>query len=190
MKRFRQILVVVALWLVGVATWIAIGPSENAASKADVAIVLGAAVDGDVPSPVFRERIAHAVDLYDSGRVGALMFTGGRSPEDALAESEAARAMALTAGVPQDRIFIETRSRTTRQSLVEAQQVMAREGFDTALVVSDPLHLRRASAMASGLGIAADPSATPTTRYRTWRSKLPFLLRETYFMHHYWFFGA
>lgn len=32
--------------------------------KADAAIVLGAAVWGEEPSPVFRERINHAINLY------------------------------------------------------------------------------------------------------------------------------
>jgi vancomycin permeability regulator SanA len=36
--------------------------------KADAAIVLGAAVWGNEVSPVFRERINHAIDLYRSGK--------------------------------------------------------------------------------------------------------------------------
>jgi len=43
----------------------------------DVAIVLGAGtMDGDV-SPVFRERIHHAVWLYEQGYVSQILLTGG-----------------------------------------------------------------------------------------------------------------
>ncbi|WP_309245652.1 hypothetical protein [Desmonostoc muscorum] len=43
--------------------------------KADAAIVLGAAVWGEKPSPVFRERINHAINLYKNGSVKAIIFT-------------------------------------------------------------------------------------------------------------------
>ncbi|RJY10189.1 YdcF family protein [Aurantiacibacter aquimixticola] len=176
-------------WFGAVAYWIGAGPTEDPAATADVAIVLGAAVHGDEPSPVFCERISHALDLYEAGRVGHLLFTGGRSAADALAESEAAGAVARDASVPADTILIETRSRTTMQNLRNAKAIMDLEGLETAIIVSDPLHMRRAMEMAETLGIAAQSSATPTTRYRSWRTKAPFLLREVYFMHHFWLFG-
>ena len=62
-------------------------------------------------------------------------------------------------------------------------------GMETALIVSDPLHMRRAMEMAEALGIEARPSATPTTRYQSWTTQAPFLLREIYFIHHFWLFG-
>ena len=40
---------------------------NNEQVKADAVIVLGAAVDGDKPSPVFEERINHGVWLYKNG---------------------------------------------------------------------------------------------------------------------------
>lgn len=176
-------------WLGAVAYWIASPPEAGPEASADAAIVLGAAVDGDEPSPVFRERIAHAIALYEDGRVQHLVFTGALGEGDTLAESEAARNMALAAGVPEAAILVETESVTTMHNLVEAQLLMRDAGLDDALIVSDPLHLGRATEMAEALGLDAQPSATPTTRYRTWGTKLPFLAREVYFMHHFWLFG-
>ena len=97
--------------------------------------------------------------------------------------------MALAAGVPEESILVETESGTTMHNLVEAQLLMRDAGLQTALVVSDPLHLRRAMEMADDLGLDARASGTPTTRYRTWGTKLPFIAREVYFMHHFWLFG-
>jgi uncharacterized SAM-binding protein YcdF (DUF218 family) len=51
--------------------------------------------------------------------------------------------------------------------------------------VSDPLHMKRAMMMADDLDIAAVSSPTPTSRYRSLKTKLGFLLRELYFIHHY-----
>ncbi len=46
-------------------------------TQADAAIVLGAAVWGEEPSPVFRERINHAINLYKNQDVNKIIFTGG-----------------------------------------------------------------------------------------------------------------
>ena len=153
---------------------------------AQAAIVLGAAVWGERPSPVFRERIQHGIDLVHSGRVGALILTGGRGEGQSLAESEVARAYAMAQGVSAQRIHVETRSHITYENLREAKAIMEREGWTTALLVSDPLHMKRAVRMARDLGIEARPSPTPSSAYRTWHSKLGFLVRETFFYCAYW----
>ena len=189
MKWVLTGLAVVAAWLIAVALWIGVGPGEDGSETADVAIVLGAAVVGDQPTPVFAARIDHAIALYKTGRVKALLFTGARSPEDTLSEASSARAYAIKAGVLPDDILIEENSRTTRQNLVEAQLVMRANSKRHAIIVSDPVHLRRASLMADDLGIDASSSATPSTRYQSWSTKGPFLLRELYFVHHFWVFG-
>ena len=63
-------------------------------------------------------------------------------------------------------------------------------GLRTAVLVSDPLHLRRAIWMADDLGIAAVSSPTPTTRYRSLKTKLRFLRHELYYWHHDAFSGG
>lgn len=45
---------------------------EDQLVHSDSAIVLGAAVWGDQPSPVFRERINHSISLYKNGYVKKL----------------------------------------------------------------------------------------------------------------------
>lgn len=158
-------------------------------ASADVAIVLGAAVVDREPSPVFHERIAHGIDLYQAGKVERLIFTGARGEVASIAESEAARVLALAEGVPDEAILTEDESVATMHNLVEAQLLMRDADAETALIVSDPLHMRRAMEMAQALGIDAQPSATPTSRFHSWTTQLPFLLREIYFMHRFWLFG-
>lgn len=189
MKLRRIIIPLLFGWLGAIAVWIYDTPTAPPGIEADAAIVLGAAVARDEPSPVFAERINHAIALYDEGRVQHLIFTGAQGEGDSLAESEAARDMALEAGVPAEAILIETESVTTMHNLVEAQLVMRDAGLEDALIVSDPLHMRRAMEMVEALGMDAQPSATPTSRYQTWGTKAPFLAREVYFMHHFWLFG-
>ena len=88
---------------------------------ADAAVVLGAAAWGDKPSPVFRERINHAIALYQSERVEKLIFTGGTRKEGYPSEGEVARKFAIKQGIPSHDILYETRSKDTYQNLVNTR---------------------------------------------------------------------
>ncbi len=189
LKWVARILAGIAIWLAVVAGWIAVFGGRDASRPSDCAIVLGAAAYGNKPSPVFAERINHAVELYRRGVVKHLLFTGGRVAAADKSESAVARAHALAAGVPAEAILTEEYSRTTGQNLAEAKRVMNREGLRTAVIVSDPLHLKRAASMADDLGIDAVTSPTPTSRYRSFGAKAGFLVREVFFLHGYWFTG-
>jgi len=149
--------------------------------RADAAIVLGASVYDNSPSPVFSERINHAVELYNDGYVDAIIMTGGVGKGNIRSEADIAREYAEQKGVPAESILIEENSSITKENLENAKKVMSEHGMDTALIVSDPLHMKRAVLYARDLGMTAYSSPTPTTRYRSWRTKLPFLMREEIF---------
>ena len=183
----------IALWLLLAGfVWCAIlatiiwryGANDHAI-KSDCIIILGAAVQGTTPSPVFEERIRHSIDLYRAGFAPKLLFTGGVGDGLKHSESSVGRSVATQQAIPVGDILIEERSRTTQQNLSEARSVMHKNGLKSAIIVSDPLHMKRAMMMADGLGINAVSSPTPTTRYRTLQTKLGFLFRELYFFHHY-----
>ena len=148
---------------------------------ADAAIVLGASVWDNSPSPVFCERINHAVDLYNDGQVRAIIMTGGVGEGNIRSEADIAREYAEQKGVPEDAILTEESSRVTAENLANAKQIMDDHELKTALIVSDPLHMKRAMLYAHDLGIRAYSSPTPTSLYRSWRTKLPFLIREEFY---------
>lgn len=155
--------------------------SQIKPAQADAAIVLGAAVWGEQPSPVFRERINYAVELYQTGCVRKIVFTGGQDDPSEPAEAVVAQRYALGRGVPEFDILFETKSKSTRENLYYARQVVREHQLGRFLIVSDPLHLKRAVLIAQDLGMDAYPAPTPTTRYRSLRSQLGFLARETYY---------
>jgi uncharacterized SAM-binding protein YcdF (DUF218 family) len=149
--------------------------------EADAAIVLGAAVWSTDVSPVFRERINHALDLYRRGKVRKLIFTGGQGNKNEPTEAAAARAYAIENGIPVSDILIEQSSHTTFENVVNAKQLADAHGLRRVLMVTDPLHMKRAVTMARDIGLEAYPSPTPTTRYQGWRSQLGSLAHETYY---------
>lgn len=192
-RRLLQVLggiiLALALWLAGLAVAIWTYGSTDHAVKSDCAIVLGAAAYGAKPSPVFEERIRHGIALYRAGMVSKIIFTGGYGEGASHAEGEVGSLYALREGVPLADVFMEVRSHTTVQNLAEAQAIMQAQGLKTAILVSDPLHLRRAMWMAHDLGIPAVSSPTPTSRYRSWSTRLQFLRRELHYWHVYLFTG-
>lgn len=171
--------VLVAVYLAWTALAIYSYAQRAETRPADVAIVLGAGTRQDRPSPVFRERIDHAIDLYRRGLVQAIILTGGVGQGRVIADSEIARQYALAEGVPAEIVYVDTISETTLQNLREAQRLMQEVGYGSALVVSDPLHMYRAMGMAADLKMDAFSSPTPTSRYNSWWSNLFFLVRET-----------
>ena len=178
--RVAFVLLTIVLIGVGCTAWRIVGYSHRSETvHADAAIVLGAAAWGEEPSPVFRERILHALTLYEQGYVHKIVFTGGQGNHDEPPEAIVGRQFATAHGVPTADILVETVSHTTRENLYYAQRVAAENQLSTFLVVSDPLHMRRAMTIAEDLGLKAHPSPTPSTMYRSRSSQLAFLARET-----------
>ena len=145
--------------------------------------MLGAAVAADRPTPVFRERIRHAIDLYRLRRVRRLIFTGGVGAGDRLPESVVAARYAIAHGIPAGAMQVETRSHTTVQNIDEAAQLLRATPKARVLIVSDPLHVFRGVRIARSRGLDASGSPTPTSRYRSLGARVKFLLRELYFTH-------
>src|SRR5690606_5017499 len=110
--------------------------------------------------------INHALDLWEKGYVKWVIFTGGLAAKDRMSEAEAARRYALLHGLSSRAILIEDRSTITWENLAETRKLVKTHGIETLLIVSDPMHMRRAMIMAAELGLQARPSPTPTTRYR------------------------
>jgi len=146
--------------------------------KADVAVVLGAAAYDNGISPVYEERIRHAIELYREGYVDKILVTGGTAEGNHRSDAEAAKAFAMEEGVPEDVILTEENSSITEENLEGAKSVMEANGLETALIVSDPLHMKRAMFLAKDLGIDAYSSPTPTSLYVSEETQVPFMWRE------------
>ena len=185
MRRFGKILLAIIALTVVVLTVTAARiyrySSVAVDKQADAAVVLGAAVWSQNVSPVFRERINHAVDLYRKGKVRKLIFTGGQGNSNEPTEAAAASSYAQANGIPIQDILVEQKSHTTFENIVNAKQLADANSLKTVLVVSDPMHMKRAMTMARDVGLIAYPSPTPTTRYVGWRTQMSELARETFY---------
>jgi len=158
-------------------------------TKADAAIVLGAGIWGERPSPVFEERINHGIWLYINGYVKKIIFTGGKGKNNEYSDSFIARKYAIEKGIPVEDIFIEEISSITQENIFYAAQIVKDNNMSAVIIISDPLHMKRAMLMAKDNKLSAYSSPTPTTNYKTLKTKLPFLMREIFFYIGYIIFG-
>ncbi len=186
MKKRNRVLIILLAVLGAAAALLALTAASvvryadtDETRRADCVIVLGAGTwEGEV-SPVFRERLRHAVKLYRAGYAPKIILTGGLDPSNTIPDAEAARRWTEKEGVPQKDVLTEERSRYTHENFVYAKEIMEREGMETALVVSDPLHMKRAMLCARDFGVTAYASPTETSMYQSAGAKLRFLARET-----------
>ncbi len=181
-NNWKRILIIISLIqtvliaATAISIWTFAGESEL--MEADAAIVLGTKVIDGEPSPVLEQRIRHAIDLYEEGYVEKIIFTGGITDGADFAESVVSRDFAIRNNIPEEDILIETQSLITEENFLFAGEVAEENDLSSFLVVSDPLHMKRALLMAEHAGIDANSSPTPTTEFKGFSNIAPFFARE------------
>ena len=185
MKKSIMILIGMAVFVV---CYIAINvidicsfSTKDQKCKADVAIILGAATYGGEVSPVYQERINHGITLYKEGYIDKLIVTGGVGNGNHESDAYIAKQYAVSQGISEADILTEDTSTITQENLENAKAIMDENGYGTAILVSDPLHMRRSMLLAKDAGITAYSSPTPTSKYASFKTKIPFLVREVFF---------
>jgi SanA protein len=148
--------------------------SVDKAPARRVAIVFGAGLwrDGS-PTPVLRDRVATAAQLFFAGKVEKLLMTGDNSYIEHN-EPGAMRSFALELGVPEEAIVLDYAGRRTYDSCYRARAIF---GVQEAILVTQSFHLPRALYECNALGLPSIGVVADMRVYRT-RSLLFWNLRE------------
>lgn len=180
-KAIKHIGIIVLLFLTFNSIRIYRYSFEYSEKKSDVAIVLGAGTNKGILSPVFEERINHGIYLYEKSLVRKIIFTGGKGKGQDISDSQIAKHYAIEKGVLENDILIDQYSNYTYENLTAAKRIMDTHDYTTALIVSDPLHMKRSMELAIATKIECEPSPTKTSMYRTIVPRFKFLMYETFF---------
>ncbi len=115
-----------------------------------IAIVFGAGLywDGS-PTPVLRDRVATAAELYLSGKVEKLLFSGDNRYIN-YNEPGAMHEYALSLGVPEEAIVLDYAGRSTYDTCYRAKRIF---GIREAILITQTFHLPRALYTCHALGI-------------------------------------
>jgi vancomycin permeability regulator SanA len=128
-----------------------------------VAIVFGAGLwrDGS-PTPVLRDRVATAAQLYFEAKVEKILMSGSNQGED-YNEPEAMRDYAISLGVPHEDIVLDYAGRRTYDTCYRARDIF---GVSEAILVTQGFHLPRALYLCNVLGISASGVPADQRIYR------------------------
>lgn len=139
-----------------------------------VALVFGAGLRRDgTPSPVLRDRVRTAANLYFAGKVEKLLMSGDNRFEY-YNEPEAMRQYALDLGVPDEDIVLDYAGRRTYDTCYRALYIFA---LQEATLVTQSFHLPRALFTCNQLGVSAVGVSADTGSYNR-RSYIYWNIRE------------
>ena len=119
--------------------------------NAQVGLVLGAKVRADNLSPIFRDRLDSALELYKKGKIDKILVSGDHGTK-IYDEVNAAKEYLLSKKVEESDIFLDHAGFDTYDSLYRAKEVF---GLDDLIIISQSFHLKRALYIAYSLDLEA-----------------------------------
>ena len=130
------------------------GDGRSISDPVEITIVLASGVDPDlVLGFSSRRRVKAGVELWQAGKTGRLLMSGGPIGHGPGSSAALMRDHAISLGVPADRILVEERSRTTFENLRFSKQIIRDEGATRIAVLTDDMHLARSARLAGFLGL-------------------------------------
>ena len=197
-KTIRIITVIIAVLIVlvfGVSAYVAASTSGHIAgtdngSGVDQAViddcididpqcilVLGCAVwEDNQPSPMLRDRLDTAIELYRQGAAPKLLLSGDNSIAE-YSEPDCMLEYVLKRGVPAEDVFLDFAGFSTYESVYRAKAIFK---ADRLIVVTQKYHLFRALKACDALGITAKGVASNQQKYagRVYREAREVLARD------------
>lgn len=110
----------------------------------------------------YQERVKAAVDLYHNGFAPNLVFESGYA--FVYREAEIMRDLAISFGVPESAIVIETNGANTYDYVLRVRDVLQTKNWRRILLVSSPYNMRRAMAVWRKQAPEIQVVATPVER--------------------------
>lgn len=134
------------------------GEADNSHLPVDAVIVLGAGVNGEVPSAALWSRIQAAAEYLEGHPEVPVVLSGGQGPGEAITEAEAMRrALWSEDGAFNSRLLLEEKSTSTAENFRYSKALLEEKGLDmdTAViaVVTNDFHCFRAHMIAQKQGL-------------------------------------
>ena len=177
---FRYLPASVLIYSVAVYVLVRTEANRDDARPADRIIVFGAAQYNGRPSPVFRARLDHGVELFKRKLSNRIITTGGYGLDPRFTEAEVGKAYLIQHGVPADSIETEASGLTTLASIREIMEVLRRQGIRQVVVGSAMVsHLFRIKQIFRDRQVVVFGSPAPNSPIESnWKSRLQASLRE------------
>src|ERR1700733_8273449 len=144
----------------------------------DAIVVFGAAEYAGRPSPVYRARLDHAFDLFQSGLAPVVITTGGAAADPSFSEGGVGHDYLMHRGIPDSSLIEETQGSDTAQSAERIGVIMRTNHMRSCVAVSDAYHVFRIRKLLEHEGMQVYVSPRPDSRPHSLWQRAEAVLRE------------
>lgn len=193
--RVLKIMLIVVLCLVLTAAavtgfFVIKGSYGSPDTACDYLIVLGAGVNGTVPSLSLQDRLIAAREYLNAHPDAVCIVSGGQGPGEAITEAECMANWLVSHGIDGSRILLEDKATSTQENIAFSLDLIEEKTGHrptAAGIVSSEYHLFRAGLMAQKQGLT--PIGIPAATHRT-SLKINYFLREIAAVWYFLVFGG
>lgn len=141
------------------------GAKTDASPEAPYAVVLGAGVNGTVPSRSLRERLDAAAAYLQEYPDAVCIVSGGQGAGEDITEAQCMLDYLTAHGIEEERVWMEERAASTEENLAFSVALIAEKtgkAPERIALISSEYHLFRAKEYAKRLGVEAVGYAAET----------------------------
>ena len=142
--------------------------------RADAIVVLGAAIN----TPALYNRTVEGLNLYQSGKGGMMVLSGGRVSEADLSEAGYMLKVIKKNASTTPALLLDEQSHSTYENLKDTRALIP--NASSVIVVSDQFHLARAVIMAKREGFGSVYWSAPKPTYYKKSELAYYYIRETF----------
>lgn len=165
---FAVLLTLLGLGLVAAGVtlgYVICGAKTDADPQSDYVVVLGAGVNGTVPSRSLRERLEATTAYLTAYPDAVCIVSGGQGANEQITEAQCMQTYLVEHGIDPARIVLEDRATSTEENLAYSFALIEErtgEYPQQVTIISSEYHLFRAAAYARQMGVEAKVYAAKT----------------------------
>ncbi len=170
LKIFVIIISIICLFFISIIAYIRISTNKQVYNsiydidkKYDAALILGASVSNNEPSPMLKDRLDAGIELYKESKVDKLIMSGD-GQEFYYNEVNVMIEYAIGRGIPENDIVADRNGINTSASIKNLENFPE---FSTFVIVSQKFHINRALYLANKKGKEAIAYPAEDIKYKS-----------------------
>lgn len=145
-------LAIIAAVIMFAAVILAYGYGIVPEADSDYVIVLGAKVDGEVPSRTLRYRIDTTYEYLNTHPETKAILSGGQGTDEDMSEAQAMYRYLVEKGIDEARLILEEQSTSTYENLRNSFALIGDDESPKLTIITSDFHVLRARIIAIKLG--------------------------------------
>ncbi len=126
--------------------------NKSPKKDAEYIIVLGAGVNGTIPSQTLKNRINATIEYLKENPDTQVIASGGMGPGEEVSEAQVIKEYLLMGGISPEQIIMEDKSTSTVENIKFSKEFIDNKDANIVLVTSD-FHIMRATRIAEKQGL-------------------------------------